>query len=257
MYPVILHIYGPIAIQSYGLCILIGLAIFFYFCHKRVVERKLATSDQIYSIVGICIAAALVGGKIVHIISEWKDYEHWYDCFAIWDGGFSILGSMIAVFLYVPYYLYTHGIPIISLFDTAALYVALLHAFGRIGCFCAGCCHGTITQSILSITYTHPESRALLGAPLHPTQLYSSLIFFGIFIILRFIAPRWCTHPGQMALLYLILASCERFLLDFIRYDRTMIGFLSFHQWLAVSIAIIALVGFIYSSHRKSALSTL
>jgi phosphatidylglycerol---prolipoprotein diacylglyceryl transferase len=123
-------------------------------------------------------------------------------------------------------------------------YVALLHAFGRIGCFCAGCCGGTITHSALSIVYTDYQSRAPLNMPVHPTQLYSSAIFFCVFIILRWIAPRYLKKPGQITLLYLMLASSERFFLDFIRSDRIMVGILSFHQWLALAIIIIALTGY-------------
>ena len=43
------------------------------------------------------------------------------------------------------------------------------HAFGRVGCFFAGCCHGIQTDSIFGVRF--PEGPPY---PVHPTQLYEA-----------------------------------------------------------------------------------
>lgn len=242
MYPILLPIYGPLAIHSYGVAILIGFLLLFFLTKRKAIERKLVTDDFAYYIAQQCILIAIIMGKIVHYISERDDYTSWYDIMSFWDGGFSILGAMIGVFCYAPYILYKNKIPILELFDTGALYVALLHMWGRIGCFFAGCCGGIATERF-----------SFLGLKTHPTQLYSSLMFLVIFIILRYIAPRYCTKPGQLTALYLLLASLERFTLDFLRSDRISMPLFSFHQWLALAIMLVALAGFTWCSLRKNA----
>ncbi|MFA6066264.1 MAG: prolipoprotein diacylglyceryl transferase family protein [Candidatus Babeliaceae bacterium] len=251
MHPIILHIYGPFSIHSYGLAIFIGFSLFFFLTKRAALEKKLVTEDSAYSIAQHCVFAAVIMGRLVHFLSERENYTDWYDLISFWDGGFSILGAMIGVFAYAPFILRIYQVPFLRMFDTGALYVALLHVWGRIGCFCAGCCGGIATNSILGVIYTNPQSNAPLHIKIHPTQLYSALIFFSIFIILRYICPRYCTKPGQITALYLILASAERFIIDFIRNDRIPMVLFSFHQWLALAVMGMALLGFIYCSYQK------
>ncbi len=88
--------------------------------------------------------------------------------------------------------------------DIVAIYAPLLQSIARIGCLFAGCCHGIATTVPWAISYNDPTSFAPLGIPLHPTQIYSSLLLFGIFLILRFVATK--PQPaGKILTLYLYL----------------------------------------------------
>jgi phosphatidylglycerol:prolipoprotein diacylglycerol transferase len=106
--------------------------------------------------------------------------------------------------------------------------------------------------------YTDAASLAPTGLFLHPAQLYSAFGLFVAFLIMYFIARKTCTIPGQQALLYLMLASTERFITDFWRGDREMvvsfnnIGItLSFHQLLALGIITTAGILLIIISYRN------
>lgn len=252
MIPVICPLYGPFAIQSYGVAIAIGLFVFLWFASRDPRRHTILPGETLYNLTIGSIIAAIVGGRILQILSTWHEYESWYDFFAIWEGGFSILGTMIAVALYVWIYLYRHGLSLLPTSDFCAQYVPILQFFGRIGCFMAGCCHGYITDVPWAITYVHPESAAPLYLALHPTQLYSAAAYLVIFIILQ-IARNYLKQPGQLAMLYLMFASTERFILDFWRDDRipTMTIF-SFHQVVAAGIAISAAIAFIYFSIKRA-----
>lgn len=69
--------------------------------------------------------------------------------------------------------------------------ICLGHAFGRIGCFCGGCCHGGVTDSIFGVvfpegslaahTYPAPDGRSL---PVFPTQLFEAVFELSLFLIM-------------------------------------------------------------------------
>lgn len=195
----------------------------------------------------ISILAGCIGGRFLEVISEPLLYPHWYDWFALWQGGFSILGSIIGVITIVPFYLKKINVPIIPLFDLVAIYAPLCQSIARLGCFTAGCCYGVATKSIFAVVYTNPHTLAAYGIPIHPTQLYSSALLFGIFLFMYFVGQRMCTKDGQLFSLYLTLVTLERFFVDFWRADRIMIGnILSFHQIVALCI-IMAIIIFNYT----------
>ena len=58
-----------------------------------------------------------------------------------------------------------------------------------------------------------------------------------------FFAQNFCKEKGQLFSIYLVLASSERFIVDFWRADRIMINnFLSFHQIVALCIIIVIII---------------
>ncbi len=258
MYPVIAHIYGPLAIHSYGLLIVIGLALALYLVNKNPLRKKLMSEEELFSFVLWQIAAAVIGGKLLHMIVEWHEYRSWTDFFAIWEGGFSILGSLIAVGFTSFWYLYNHNIPVLPTFDLIARYAPILQGFGRLGCFFAGCCYGQPTDLFCGITFTNPDSLAPLYISLHPTQIYSAVSYLVIFLLLKYWYKKF-KKPGQLAMVYLMLAGLERLLIDFFRDDRitsvildTMgLSFISVHQMVALGIIFTGFIGFIVCSGRK------
>lgn len=234
MYPIICRLFGSCAIQSYGTLIVIGLLVFLWAAVRDKRRTRLLPGDLLYEIVFGSILAAVIGGKLLHLVSDAHEYDSWFEGLAFWQGGFSILGSVIAVTGFIGWFLYKHNIPLLATCDYLALYAPLLQMFGRIGCFLAGCCYGIATDCAWGIVYTHPDVIAPLHVCLHPTQLYSAFCYAIIFGILWLLSSR-LKKPGSLALTYLLLAAVERFLVDFFRQDRVMItSFFSFHQIVAL-----------------------
>ena len=64
--------------------------------------------------------------------------------------------------------------------DLCAPAIALGQAIGRIGCFMAGDDYGRPTHVPWAVTFTDPDAARIggapLGVPLHPVQLYESIV---------------------------------------------------------------------------------
>jgi len=262
MIPYLFHI-GRFYFNLYGLCIALGILVFLRFASKDPLAKRFLKKDELTSIILFCVVMGLIGGRIANIVQYPSDYHGWhdlYDTIAIWEGGLSVNGSIIALFITLPIYLAYKKLPIIPLLDLGGLYGALLQSIARFGCFFAGCCHGCTTTVAWAITYTHPESAVavsgLLNIPIHPTQLYSSLMLFIIFIVIRYIARPWLTKPGQIFGLYLILSSAERFFNDFFREEHYQelagtLSSLSQNQMLTLLLGAIGIAWFTISTLRK------
>ena len=254
MSPKLLHIYGPLTIHSYGTAIVFGLATFLWFIRKDARLRKIVDYSVFNNLIAAGILVGIIGGRLLYIISEW-DHFTLSEIFMPWIGGFSILGTVIAITVTLPLYFYYLRIPILPLFDLVGLYAPLMQAIARLGCFFAGCCYGQTSKVPWAITYKHQDSIAPNFIPLHPTQLYSSTLLFIVFLALYFIVQQRCTKPGQLMCFYFIGIGIERFVVDFWRANRifSSISFfqiLSIHQWIASGIVIVACITFAYLSQK-------
>jgi phosphatidylglycerol:prolipoprotein diacylglycerol transferase len=246
-------IYGPFAINIYGLFIALALIV----CMKLITFNKrfahIGLDKNFIDIIFISVIAGIIGGRFLEVISTPQLYSHWTDWFALWQGGLSALGSILGVVIITPLYLKKMRLPVLSIFDLVAIYAPLFQSIARMGCLFAGCCYGISTHFFLHIVYTHKETIAPYNISLHPTQLYSSLLLFIIFLYLFFIAQYQKKPSGHIFLTYLILVSMERFIVDFWRADRILIfnSFLSFHQLIAIIIICGSIIMKFIQKHRN------
>lgn len=221
MYPRLLHIYGPLWVQSYGVMIVLGFLLFLFCAYNDSRRAKLIDSDTFFNVIFVGLVSAVVGGRLLFMISEWNSFTNpWLEIFCVWKGGFVVLGAIVGVLVAVPVYLKMHSVRVLKFLDIIALYGPLMQSVARIGCLFAGCCYGAQVQGfIFSIVFKDPVGFAPTGVALHPTQIYMSLLSLSIFIVL-FILKRFLQKPGQSIFLYLILESVARITVDFWRGDR-------------------------------------
>lgn len=250
----LIHIYGPFSIHSFGLMIAIGLLITTHLALRHPLRKRIISHPDFINAIVIAISAGFIGSRLLYVIQNWHQLRHWTEVFTVWNGGLSVLGSVIGVLLVIPAYLKRHNIPLLPFLDIIAIHAPLLQSIARLGCFFAGCCFGAATRMPWGITYTDRESFAPLCTALHPTQLYSSLLLFGIFLCMFFIIQKRFKRPGQPLAFYLFLMSLERFSVDFFRGDREFFGLdwmlpLSSHQWISIGIAIVAGLLGLYTIH--------
>jgi len=252
----LINIYGPISIQTYGFFITIGVLLFSWLIRrdKRFTQLKLRGKfSEILFVGGLAIFA---GGRLLYIIEEPHAFDNYLEWFAFWKEGFSLLGSILGTLIIVPWYLKKFGIPILPFADFVSIYIPLLQAVARLGCFFAGCCYGIAATVFWAVRYIDPNTIAPLNCYLHPTQLYSAGLLFCIFILLYFVLQKLLIKPGQLLTTYLMLASSERFTVDFWRADKTipfdLLPF-SFAQFISLGIFSGAFIGFVYASWRKIA----
>jgi phosphatidylglycerol---prolipoprotein diacylglyceryl transferase len=111
--------------------------------------------------------------------------------------------------------------------------LVLAHAFGRLGCFGAGCCHGRATDLPWGMKFDSDLiEESLRGLPIHPTQLYESFALFALyFLLIRVFQHR--KFDGQVLMTYFMTYPIIRSIIEIYRGDSIR-GFI-IGDWLSTS----------------------
>ena len=192
MYPNICQIYGPLYLNNYGLAIFIGILVFIKLASKNKRMAKLTSKENFINIVVYGTLVGVIGGRLLDVLNNYKNYTL-YEALAFWEPGYSVLGSIISITIFLCWYLKKKNIPVLPFLDLVAIYAPLLQSISRIGCFLAGCCFGARTNLPWAVIYTHPDvatHAAYMFTPIHPTQLYSSGLLFLIFLIMLYLSKK-------------------------------------------------------------------
>lgn len=195
-------------------------------------KRKIPGFDWL-SAVAFAMIGAIVGAKLLFIVVSIKDIIRLnLPLYAIIKGGFVFYGGLIGGILGIYIYTRKYKLPTIDYFDTAASVVPLGHAFGRVGCFFAGCCYGMPYSGRFSVTYTTTAGMTPLNTPLFPVQLLEASLLLITFGILFTVTLKYPQKRGLPTILYTLIYSVIRFVLEFFRGDKERggIGFLSTSQ---------------------------
>lgn len=251
MYNDILKI-GPFVIHGYGLMIAIGVWAALMIGEKRANKRGLS-GDALYPLTLICAFGGFLGAKLLYCIVEWRLFLR--DPLAcLSSNGFVVYGGIIAGVFAGWLFCRLRKLPFWNYFDIVLPSVAVAQAFGRIGCFLAGCCYGAETEAWYGIAFSH-SNFAPNGVKLIPTQLISSAGMFAIAGIL-FLYARKKRKPGKVGALYLILYSVGRFFVEFLRGDyRGAVWIFSTSQFISVLMLILGI--FVMIAAERSALKNI
>lgn len=109
------------------------------------------------------------------------------------QGGLAFYGGFVFGLATILIYLYRAHIPVLSFLDLAAPATALGYAIARFGCFMNGCCYGKPTTVAWGVVFP-----VIDGLKRHPTQLYSVIAGFLIFILLVWITRRGFVFGGRL-----------------------------------------------------------
>lgn len=251
MHPVLISI-GRFHIYTYGVMIALGLLVGVLLARHQAAKEGIHP-DKIVDITFYVILAALAGSRLVFVLMNLQEYAH--DPIAaikIWEGGLVFYGGLLPGVAVGLWYIKRIGLPLWQVADIFAPSIAIGHAFGRIGCFFAGCCYGTASSLPWAVTFTDHRGLAPLGIALHPTQLYSSLTLFLIFGFLIVLRIRKKFH-GELFCSYVLVYSMARFLLEFLRGDprgSVLGGMLSTSQAIGIPLVGISIVMLLYLRKR-------
>ena len=149
--------------------------------------------------------------------------------------GFVFYGALIGGLGGVAIYALRKKLPFFSLTDYFIPALVIGHAFGRIGCFFAGCCYGMECVSPISIVFP-TGGAAPAGIPLLPTQLMESAF---LFLLCAFLVWRLTKKKpfGTVSGWYMVLYGVWRFTIEFFRSDeRGFVGLLSTSQFISIFI---------------------
>ena len=227
-----LSIFG-LKIPMFGLMMLAGMIAAFglLWFTRRIVRFS---EDTLLSCALWAIISGFVGSKILYWIVDMKQFlvDPMFFIKNIREG-FVFYGALIGGVLGVFFYSFRKKQPFFAFMDLFAPSLTLAHAFGRIGCFCAGCCYGSATHSFLGVRFP-VGSLAPSNVSLLPTQLLEAAFLFLLTASLVWLLKKRRTF-GTVTGWYLILYGVWRFFIEFYRGDdRGAVGLLSTSQFIAI-----------------------
>jgi phosphatidylglycerol:prolipoprotein diacylglycerol transferase len=210
---------GPFSIHTYG----VALAVAFWLgIELSAREARKRGMDPIHIVdLGIVILlSSVAGSRLLYVLGHLEDYRgDLLGMFKVWEGGLTFYGGLIAGVIFGIGFLKVKKLPVREAIDVIAPQIALGIAIARIGCFFNGCCFGTETGLPWACRFP-ADSQAgwvLPGIGLHPTQLYSAVANFVIFLFLRR-RLRAQHRSGTVFYAFLIIYGLWRFAIDYLRY---------------------------------------
>ena len=232
---------GPVTIRGYGLMIGLGIVAAILLGEYRTKKRGL-NGEAIYGLTFFAVVTGFAAAKLLFILTQWENFLKNPKAYLSFEG-FVVFGGIIGAILSLYLYCRVKKLDLLDYLDLMAPSVALAQAFGRVGCFLAGCCYGRETDSCIGVVFTH-SAYAPNGVKLLPTQLFMSAGDLLLMLILLWYSSKE-RMKGRTTMLYLILYSLGRFALEFLRNDnRGTVGILSTSQFIGILTAIAGAIGY-------------
>ncbi|MBP1654042.1 MAG: diacylglyceryl transferase, partial [Bacteroidetes bacterium] len=277
-------------IYSYGLMLGIAFLLG-SFVLSRELKRKGLNPALGGTITTLAIIFGIAGAKLLFLLENWSDFMRDPVGMAFSGGGLTWYGGFILAMAVVYFYLRAKKIPFLKVWDGLGVALILAYGVGRIGCHLSGdgdygppttLPWGTIyAQGTAKPTYQlrdyfdrNPDERLRwnydslrvlpagidrLGhrvtqfdatTPLHPTPIYELLLGVAGFVILLAIR-RKPLPEGMVFMIYLLLASTFRFVIEFWRLNPKLIGGFSEAQVLAIALFCAGLAGLLLVGRRR------
>ena len=236
--------------------LLIGIGAIFGFLHLerelKIYQVNFQTDRNIYISLIAAIGLGFSGAKIFELL------YHGYDLnfYNLYLGGIDFMGGFVSgaiVFYLIKQILKTDNK---LAFNFLVPFIIIVHFFGRIGCFLAGCCYGKSTNLIIGVAYPDNSLPALhfgTNIHLHPTQLYEA-VFLGLLFIL---VTKLIRFDFRIPI-YLMMYGLFRFFIEYFRADdrgQIMTDLLTPSQIMSILFFGIGLWTYIIMNKKLSALS--
>ena len=235
--PILFHI-GSLRVYSWGFFVSLGILTALIIANKN--HKK--ESKTITDLVIITLIFGILGARTIYVLLNIKHFiKNPIEAFNIMGGGLSYFGALLFAFIALLTYCKITKKDYKHYLDIFAIYIPIVQAIGRIGCFLNGCCYGSLTRVPWGITY--------LGGIRHPAQIYESILDITIFLVLykirnkkslKILNRRIRLFKGSKFLLYLILYSLVRFVVEFFRQEPKFIFGLTITQIITIFIIIVS-----------------
>jgi len=254
MYPVLLK-FGKFSIYTYGFFVAMGFLVGISLARKEAM-RLGENPEKIMDLCFYVLVSAILASRLFYVaVTPELFMDNPLEIFKIWNGGLVFYGGFIGALITAIIYLKKQRMPLWKTADMVAPSLAIGHVLGRIGCFFAGCCYGKACDLPWAVTFSHPDSLAPKGIPLHPTQLYSALDNLGIFLFLWFFRKHK-QFEGQVFWLYVLVYGIARSAIEMLRGDDRgsfLFGVISISQTVGAGMSLIAVFMLIFLSRKKGA----
>jgi len=261
---------GSLPIYSYGAMLCLSLVVGWYLT-LGLAKRDGLPRETMANCYFVTAVGALIFARLLYVLTNLDEFHALADIVNIRRGGMVAYGGFLGGFLASWLFLRMHRIRLMPWADVAVPSLASGLMITRIGCYMFGCdfgkplsadapawlkklgtfprwADGTLPQGAGSPAWIQhinhrglsPDSTASL--PVHPTQLYSSLI--GAFLlVLLFYMRRKQKFRGEVFFTFAFAYGLLRFLLEIIRDDleRGSYGpFVSQHIFIPLALLVFA-----------------
>jgi phosphatidylglycerol:prolipoprotein diacylglycerol transferase len=237
---------GPIPIYSYGIMLGLSLVVGWYLT-LGLAERDGLPKETMANNYVVTALAAVVGSRVLYILTNLNEFDSLDKVFAMRQGGLVAYGGFIGGYLGSFFFLRRHKIPLLPWADVAVPSLASGLMITRIGCYLFGCDFGKPLQEtaprFLKTLGTFPhwpdgtldngtgspawaqhvkahliDPSAPSSLPVHPTQIYESLVGAGLLVLLLS-ARKHQKFRGQIFLLFFFAYGVCRYGLEVLRAD--------------------------------------
>lgn len=249
-----LNIFG-LTIPSYGFFIALGVILANLVAYIVLKKKTKQSFDDFIIIEGYCLLGAFIGAKLLYIIVSFKSID-WSRIFEpeyfsyMMLSGFVFYGGLIVGLAFVFLAGKIHKINAFAYAKNFIFLIPIIHGFGRVGCFMAGCCYGRPHDGVLGVVF--PEgSFAPSGVKLFPVQLVEAVCLLFIAAIILYLQLK--KDSPYTVEVYLILYAILRFILEYFRYDevRGIYAGMSTSQWISIALLATGMVSVVLRK-RKS-----
>ena len=225
---------GSINIYWYGVCIAVGMCLALVFAFRHSLEFGV-DPDSMVDVILIGVVLGIASARAYYVAMAPFKYESIWEMLAIRDGGLAIYGGIIGGFLFGGLACKWRGVPVLPMFDLAAMGFLIGQGFGRWGNFFNQEAFGYNTTLPWGM-YSEATRAYLMGStvtvpngvtvdpnlPVHPTFLYESIwCLVGFVLLFCYIKKR--KFNGDITLRYLIWYGAGRFWIEGLRTDSLML----------------------------------
>jgi phosphatidylglycerol---prolipoprotein diacylglyceryl transferase len=226
---------GPLDLQTFGLCFASAFLASGATMARRLKELGKPV-DWAYEMLFAALVGGLVGSRLDYLVQNWDKVSD--DLLGnIFSGsGLVFFGGLAGGAIGVIIWALRRGALTWQLADAAAVPVAIGYTVGRVGCQLSGDGDYGISSN-LPWAMSYPDGTVPTTDEVHPTPVYETLAMGIATLVLWRLRDRFA--PGVLIGIYLVIVGVERFLVELIRRNDSVVAGITLPQ--LVSLGAIAL----------------
>ena len=256
--PVLLPIWGHLAIRWYGLAYVAGFVAAYLLLNRLGRRGEFGLKGEpLQALLVNLVIGVMVGGRLGYMLF-YNFAEFARDplvLFRLWEGGMASHGGMVGMAVATAYSARRFNLPFLGITDGLVCVGPLGLLFGRLANFINGELWGRVTNVPWAVVFPQEAglhygepgyldlardflARGLLH-PRHPSQLYQAFGEGVVVLAVLWLVRRtiWSRTPGRLSGLFLSLYAIMRFITEFFREPEIVhFGWLSQGQLLSLAL---------------------